>query len=262
MADTWLAVRAELLKVRRSRLPWVTVAAFTIAALMGGLFMFILQDQSRARAMGLIGAKAQFAGGTADWPSYFALLAQTVAVAGTVVYGLVLIWLFGREFSDGTAKDLLALPTSRESIVAAKFVVSGVWCLLLAVQAYLLGLLIGASLHLPGSSAGVAALGFGRLVGTAVMAILLVTLFALAASVGRGYLVAVGCMLVAVFLAQIIAILGYGHLFPLSVPAVYSGMAGPDRPRPGLLGFVLVVLVGIAGVAGTTAWWRYADQTK
>jgi ABC-2 type transport system permease protein len=262
MADILAALRAELLKVRRSRLPWVTVAAFAVAALVGGLFMFILQDQSRARSMGLLGTKAQFAGGTADWPSYFALLAQTVAVGGTVVYGLVMIWLFGREFSDGTAKDLLALPTARESIVAAKFAVSAVWCLLLAVQAYLLGLLIGWWLHLPGWSAPVAARGFGRLVATAVMVVLLVTLFGLAASIGRGYLVAVGCMLVAVFLAQVVAILGYGHLFPLSVPAIYSGMAGPDRPRAGPPGFVLVALSGIAGVAGTTAWWRYADQNR
>jgi ABC-2 type transport system permease protein len=65
-----------------------------------------------------------------------------------------------------------------------------------------------------------------------------------------------------VFVAQVVATLGYGHLFPLSVPAIYSGMAGPDRPPVGPLGFVLVVLLGIAGVAGTTAWWRYADQSS
>ncbi|MEV0143917.1 MULTISPECIES: ABC transporter permease [unclassified Nonomuraea] len=37
---------------------------------------------------------------------------------------MIAIWLFGREFSDHTAKDLLALPTSRTAIVAAKFVVA------------------------------------------------------------------------------------------------------------------------------------------
>ena len=72
----------EVLKARRSRVPWVTVAAFTIAALFGGLVMFILQDLQRARALGLLGTKAALAGGNADWPAYFALLAQTVAVGG------------------------------------------------------------------------------------------------------------------------------------------------------------------------------------
>lgn len=42
------AVHVELLKARRSRLPWVTAAAFTVAGTFGGLIMFILQDPRRA----------------------------------------------------------------------------------------------------------------------------------------------------------------------------------------------------------------------
>jgi ABC-2 type transport system permease protein len=102
---------SEALKARRSRLPWVTAAAFAVAAAVGGLLMFILQDPARARAMGLLGTKAQLAGGTADWPGYLALLAQITAVGGTLIFGVVAIWTFGREFSDHTAKDLLALPS-------------------------------------------------------------------------------------------------------------------------------------------------------
>jgi ABC-2 type transport system permease protein len=255
------AVGVELLKVRRSRLPWVTVVAFTVAAAVGGLFMFILQDPGRARALGLLGAKAQFGGGTADWPGYFALLAQTVAVGGTLIFGVVVIWLFGREFTDRTVKDLLALPTSRAAIVGAKFIVAGGWGVLLAVQAYLLGLLIGAVLQLPGWSGATAAAGLGRLLVTAVLTVVLVAPFGLAASAGRGYLAAVGVMFATVFSAQVVALLGYGHWFPWSVPAIYSGTAGPDQPAVGPIGYTLVALVGLAGVGGTVIWWRRADQT-
>ena len=52
------ALMTEFLKARRSRVPWVTVLAFTVVSLVGGLFMFILQDQDRARSLGLIGTKA------------------------------------------------------------------------------------------------------------------------------------------------------------------------------------------------------------
>jgi ABC-2 type transport system permease protein len=114
------ALWAELLKARRSRLPALTALAFTIVAVVCGLFMFILADPSRARALGLLGDKAQLSGASADWPGYLALLAQAVAVGGMLIYGMIAIWLFGREFSDHTAKDLLALPTSRTTIVAAK----------------------------------------------------------------------------------------------------------------------------------------------
>jgi ABC-2 type transport system permease protein len=143
------AVWVEALKARRSPVPWVTAIAFVVAAAVGGLFMFILTDPERARSLGLLGAKAQLAGGTADWPAYFALLAQITAVGGMLIFGVILIWTFGREFTDGTAKDLLALPTSRASIVAAKFAVTGVWCALLAVETYVLGLAAGAVLDCP-----------------------------------------------------------------------------------------------------------------
>ena len=36
------ALVTEVLKARRSRVPWVTAVAFTVAAAVGGLFMFIL----------------------------------------------------------------------------------------------------------------------------------------------------------------------------------------------------------------------------
>ncbi len=255
------ALWAELLKVRRSRVPWVSVVAFTIAAGVGGMFMFILQDPARARALGLLGAKAQLATGTADWPGYFALLAQTTAIGGMLIFGLIVIWLFGREFADRTAKDLLALPTSRTAIVGAKFVVAAGWCLLLSVQTYALGLLIGAALRLPGWSAVAAADGLGRLLATALMMVLLVAPFGLVGSAGRGYLPAVGCMFGAVFAAQVVALLGYGAYFPWSVPALYSGVAGADQPPLGPLSYTLVVLVGVVSVAGTVAWWRNADQT-
>ncbi|WP_371778031.1 hypothetical protein [Streptosporangium subroseum] len=82
------ALWAELLKARRSRLPWLTALAFTIVALVCGLFMFILADPQRARALGLLGDKAQLSGAAADWSGYLALLAQAVG-AGTIGFLLV-----------------------------------------------------------------------------------------------------------------------------------------------------------------------------
>ena len=101
--------------------------------MIGGLFMIILKDPEAARSMGLISAKAQLLAGVADWPTFFGILAQAVAVGGAVVFAIVTAWVFGREFRDRTAKELLALPTSRESIVAAKFLVLAVWTLFLTV---------------------------------------------------------------------------------------------------------------------------------
>ncbi|GIH97536.1 ABC transporter permease [Planobispora siamensis] len=256
------ALWAELLKLRRSRLPWLSVLAFTVAAAVCGLFMFILADPQRARAFGLIGDKAQLSGAEADWPGYLALLAQAVGVGGLLIYGLIAIWLFGREFSDRTAKDLLALPTSRTAVVTAKFAVAAAWSVLLALWTVLLALLIGAFLHLPGASAPTLATGIVRILLVAVMACALTTPFALAASVGRGYLAAVGVMFAVVFCTQVIAALGYGAYFPWSVPGLYAGIAGADQDPPGILGYLPVAAVGITGVLATAAWWQRADHNR
>ncbi|MEU7749717.1 ABC transporter permease [Nonomuraea sp. NPDC049158] len=256
------ALWAELLKVRRSRLPWITALAFTIAALVCGMFMFILADPARARAFGLLGGKAQLSGASADWPGYLALLAQAVAVGGLGIYGLIAVWLFGREFSDHTATDLLALPTSRTAIVAAKFVIAALWALLLALLLAGLGLLIGTLLALPGWSAPVVGEGVARIVAAAALGALTTAPLALAASVGRGYLAAVGVLFGLIFAAQVVAALGYGAVFPWSVPGLYAGIAGPDQDPPGLAGLLLVAATGAAGVVTTARWWNHADHTR
>ncbi|MBK7811136.1 MAG: ABC transporter permease [Saprospiraceae bacterium] len=56
----------------------------------------------------------------ASWKSYIDLLTQAVGVGGVLAFGFVASWLFGREYPDGTAKDLLSLPTSRTKILECK----------------------------------------------------------------------------------------------------------------------------------------------
>ena len=40
---------AEMIKARRSKVPWLTAGALCLAPLVGGLFMVILADPDRAR---------------------------------------------------------------------------------------------------------------------------------------------------------------------------------------------------------------------
>jgi hypothetical protein len=117
----------------------------------------------------------------------------------------------------------------------AKFLVAEVWCLLLAAQVYLLGLLIGAGLGLPGWSTGTAGHGLRVVALTAVMAVALVAPFALVASIGRGYM-AVGVMLAAVFVAQIVAALDYGQVLPLVGTGPVRRHRRPRPAHPGPVG--------------------------
>ena len=256
------ALWAEALKARRSKVPWLTALGFSLAPLVGGLFMIILKDPERARSMGLISAKAQLAAGVADWPTMLSLLAQATAVGGGLLFTLVTTWVFGREFSDHTAKELLALPTPRAAIVAAKFVVVGMWAAGLTALVLVLGLVVGAAVGLPGWSPALLWRAAGAQVVTAVLTLALMTPVALLASAGRGYLPPLGWAFLTSFLAQILAAIGWGAWFPWSVPALFSEIAGPRARQIGLQSYVVVGVTFVIGLAGTFMWWNRVDQTR
>jgi ABC-2 type transport system permease protein len=256
------AIWAELLKARRSRVPFVTFLGISLAPAMGGLFMFILKDPDRARRMGLLGTKAQLSAGAADWPTYFGLLAQAAAVGGYLLFAIATAWIFGREFADRTARTLLALPTPRWAVVFAKTVAAAAWCSLLAAWMLVLGLAIGAAVDLPGFGGRVAVKGVSTFWIAAGMTIALQTTTAFVASAGRGYLASFGWISLTIFLAQILAALGWGAYFPWSVPALASGITGAEGERLNGASYVIVATTALAGFAGLLLWWRKADQSS
>ncbi len=252
----------ELLKARRARMPLITVLGFALAPLAGGFFMIVMKDPALARRMGMISAKAQIVAGSADWPTYLGLLAQAVAVGGFMLFSLIASWVFGREYSDHTLKDLLALPTPRSSIVAAKLVVTMLWALLLALVVYLLGLLVGVLVGLPATSAAVMVQGSIKIAEAAGLTMLLVTPVAFFAGIGRGYLAPMGAAILLLVLAQIVAAAGWGEYFPWSVPALHAGMAGREAGQMEAISYTLVLATSLTGVAATLSWWVQADQTN
>jgi ABC-2 type transport system permease protein len=255
------ALWAEALKARRARMPLLTLAGLTLAPLMGGLFMKILLDPAWAARFGALTTKAQFSVAHGDWPTYFGLLAQAIAVGGAIIFSLVVIWLFGREYSDATAKDLLALPTPRGTIVTAKLLLAVGWCAILALWVYLLGLALGALIGLPGWTADIWLHATAIYAATGGLAIALMLPLAWAASAGRGYLPAIGVTILLFFLSQVLSVLGLGPWFPWAAPALLSGAAGPAAQDLGVGTYLLVVLALAAGIAGVVSWWRLVDQT-
>jgi ABC-2 type transport system permease protein len=256
------ALWAEFLKVRRSKVLIFTTLGFSIVPMMAGLFMIILKDPAAARSMGLITAKAQLVAGVADWYSFLGIVAQSVAVGGAILFAIITTWVFGREFSDRTAKELLALPTRREAIVGAKFLVVFVWILGLCLFIFGLGLLVGDWVAIPGWSQQVLGMGFVNAIGAAGLAIALLPVVALLASMGRGDLLPLGWTILTIVLAQIAAATGWGDWFPWSVPALFTGVAGPRAELIGLHSYIVVVAVGLIGLVATFYWWRVADQTQ
>lgn len=256
------ALWVEALKVYRSKVLLFTFIGFSLIPLAGGLFVIILKDPEAAKSMGLITAKAQITVGVADWSAYLNLLAQAVTAGGVILFSILPIWVFGREFSERTVKELLSLPTSRETIVSAKFLVTFVWALALALYLIILGLLVGKLVVIPGWSTELLRISFRELMAGALLTVALLPFVAFFASLGRGYLLPFGWTFLTVFLSQIILRLGWGDWFPWAVPPLFAGMAGPRTEVLGVHSYIAVFVTCVLGLAATFYWWRSADQTR
>jgi len=254
------AIWAEILKIRRSKIFLITILAFSFITIILALMMFILKNPELARQTGLLGAKAQLIG-EANWSSYFNILAQVIAMGGLIGFGFISSWIFGREFSDRTVKDLLALPVSRSLIVLAKFIVMFLWCLLLSLVVLAVGLTAGIIVNIAGWSGQMFFHSLNILNITSILTILLSTPVAFFASYGRGFMPPMGFVIITIVISQFVAVLGHGAYFPWAIPALYSGVAGPGQAQLSIVSFIIVFITGIIGIFATLLWWRFADQS-
>lgn len=263
MKQQWQAFIAEVLKNRHSRITWVTFIAFSLAPLFGGVFMFLMKDNGAKALSGAFKSKAVLMSFEANWTSYLGLLTQAVGVGGILIFGFVVSWLFGREYSDGTAKYLMSLPISRTKILNAKFIYYLIWCILLVLSNLLIGLLIGLSLQLPGWESAIFLSNIQIYLITTLMIVLINTPIAFFALFGKGFMTPLGIVAILLVLAQILGALGFGNYFPWSVPGIYSGSGGTDlKADLNLVSYLIIPITGIVGYYSTILYWKYSNQTK
>lgn len=258
MRKSVICIPIEWKKFFKSKLPLTGLLAFSLLPFAAGFFMFVLKDPELAENLGVISTKAQILG-IASWSSYLDLLAQAISIGGLFVFGFSTAWIFGREYSDQTIKDLLALPIPRSVIVLSKFTVVFLWCCILSVAVFITSLIVGYFVELPGSSLNVLLQGIETFIISSLLTISLSTPVAFFASVGRGFLPPLTFIIIAVVFSQLIAAIGYGEFFPWSIPALASGITGVPILNP--VSIVIVILMSLLGILATTAWWKYADQT-
>jgi ABC-type transport system involved in multi-copper enzyme maturation permease subunit len=251
----------EVMKLRRSKVPALTLVALFLGPLGIALFMWIVREPGRAAQLGLLGTKANLAGIEATWPAFASMLAIIVGAGGMLLLAFIVAYVFGREYSDATAKNMLALPVRREWFALGKLVVAAAWWAVLVVAVLGESLVIGAALGLPGFSAALFAGAVVRTLLAAGIAFLLAPMVAWVTVLGRGYLPPLGFALLTLALGNLFSKTGWASWFPWSVIPQFIGMLGtPEQALPAH-SVVVAALTFVAGVGLTLAQLRSADDT-
>ncbi|HVN54461.1 MAG TPA: ABC transporter permease [Anaerolineaceae bacterium] len=219
--------------------------------------LFVARNPEISQKLGIVSAKANLVAYAAvDWPTYLNMYAQLIGTGGFILFILIVSWVFGREFTDGTVKDWLAVPVARASILLAKMVLVALWAAGLTLVILAAGLVVGSLMALPGGSPALILEKCVPVLVAAGLAILLVLPFAFFASAGRGYLLPIGLAFVTLFAANLAIILGRGEYFPWAVAGLYAQGKTPLGPAS----YAIVAATFLVGVLATYLWWQTADQ--
>ena len=225
------------------------------------LFMWILREPGRAASLGLLGTKANLSGLEATGPAYLSTLTIVFGVGGMLLLPFIVAYIFGREYADLTAKNLLALPVARHWFVYAKLVVAAVWWFLLVMAVLAESLVIGLLLGLPGFSAGVAGAAVANSLLASSISFLLAPVVAWVTVASRDYMAPLAFAFAGMALGNIFGKTGWAEYFPWSIVPLMVGLVGQPQTLP-VGSYVVLAVTFVAGIAGTIAQLQYSDNAQ
>jgi ABC-2 type transport system permease protein len=242
------ALWAETVKLTGSLVGRVATIALVvgIAALTGSILLAAASGNPQLVAK--LGP-----GATADWNGFLLSAAQITGAGGMGGFGIVVAWMFGREFGDGTITGLFALPVRRATIAGAKLLVYAGWAVAVSV-------LLAAVLLVEGLIAGLGplteadAMTLLRQLALSIMTAAIAVPVAWAATLGRGVLAGVSVAIGLVVVAQFSVLAGAGGWMPLAAPALWAISSGVGVTAGQLS--LLIPFVALAAAAVLVTWQR------
>jgi ABC-2 type transport system permease protein len=224
-------VGTEFAKLRRSKITWISFLVYAFMAGVAGFFMWMMKNPGMAASLGLIGQKAQLAvgGATVGWEAYLFLVLEMSGLAGMILASVILTYVFGREYAEGTAKNMLAMPVPRWMFTAGKLVVAAAWFAVLTLWQIALVRAAGALAGLGEVPAGLFGQTAGKIAAAALMGYACAAAAAWIAVETRGYFAPLGYAIFTMLLAVIVGATEWGRWCPWSILLWYTGASGPGK---------------------------------
>jgi len=242
------ALRAEVLKLKGSMMPvWTALVVLVAPCITVATFQLVAKGAADAR-----------------WADFMLAGPQLIASwYGTVLFGLVASYLFGREHNEGTEEQMLTLPIRREYFLVAKMLVLAVWVLGLTMLSVFVQAGYAALVGAQGASWAEAIRISLLALEVAVLIYAPLSWVALVAMVGRGYLAPMVYASLTAAIGLGLAEAGWSRWFPWSMQLSVTGVTlFPSVPMPTLVpgSWALMALVFVTGCAASVLYVRRADS--
>ncbi len=111
---TALVVETQKLRASRVVLAASVLVLVGISVLVGA--MTAAAEAGNEQILSQLGTLADGGG----WERFWGVSAQVTSAAGLLCFGVVLAWVVGREFADGTITGLFAITVPKATIALAK----------------------------------------------------------------------------------------------------------------------------------------------
>jgi len=253
------AIGTEITKAIRSKVFWGTIILFLFIPMMLAVSIYVARHPEMTEKLGLVGTKAQMFGQN-DWQGYLKLMLQTVTSLGFIAFGFICSWIFGREYSDRTLKDLLALPVPRSAFVNAKFIIAAFWGLFLLIVLLGSGLAMGFMMNLPGYSDAIVNEFIIRYFSTILLTITLITPVAWITGLSRGIFAPLAFVIFTMILSEFTIFMGLGPFIPWAVPGVHAMSGNETGLEPAMTSYFILGITSLLGYLLTLRHWRYSDH--
>jgi ABC-2 type transport system permease protein len=211
------AIWAEVVKLAGSTVGRVGSAAIVIGiSVISGSMLLAAATTTDPQLLAKLGPVA-----TGDWQGFLLGAVQITGAGGLGGFAVVLAWMFGREFGDGTITGLFALPVRRTTIAFAKLIVYVIWVTVMSVLLAIVLALVGTVAGL-GPIDGETPAMLARQVALGAMSAAITLPVAWAATLSRSVLGGVSVAIGLVVVAQVSVLAGLGGWMPLAAPALWA----------------------------------------
>jgi ABC-2 type transport system permease protein len=244
------ALSAEVAKLKHESLVWWSIATVLVGPVLSNAFA-VAERSAPERT---------------SWHQFFALGPMTMGTwYGILLFGLITSFLFGREFTQGSATAMLTAPTRREYFVVAKFLIAAVWVFVLAVLALVAQAAGATVLGLSGFSWSELWPTVGDVLTVALLIFLTQPVVAFLAVASRGVFAPMIFSAFGFTAGMIGGIAGWGDWLPWAMPTAVGGTflstvgISPDAELSAA-SWAIAVGVFIIGVVATLVWVNRADS--